>query len=104
MRKIFYFFLFISFTAGAQRTSGFNGLNMSPGNLFLLSDAKTRSISPENPTGEPGKGGMATLENGSARNASRELGQGWKVNPFVIIKPNETHTLADITGPGAIQH
>jgi hypothetical protein len=104
MRKIFYFFLFISFTAGAQKTPAFNGLNMSPGNLFLLSNAKTRSISPENTTGEPGKGGMATLENGSAHNAARELGQGWKVNPFVTIKSKETFTMAEITGPGAIQH
>ena len=102
MRKIFYFIIFISSIANAQKTPGFNGLNMSPGNLFLLSNAKTRSISPENPTGEPGKGGMATLENGSAHYAARELGQGWKVNPFVTIKPKETYTIADIAGPGAI--
>ena len=104
MRKIFYFIIFISSITNAQKTSGFNGLDMNPGNLFLLSNAKTRSISPENPTGEPGKGGMATLENGSAHYAARELGQGWKVNPFVTIKPKETYTIADIAGPGAIQH
>ena len=73
-------------------------------NLFMLSDAKTRSISPENFTGEKGKGGMATLEEGSAANAARDLGVGWKVNPFIWIKPGETFTLADIEGPGAIQH
>jgi len=73
MRKIFCLLIFISTIASAQKTSGFNGLNMNPGNLFLLSDAKTRSISPENLTGEPGKGGMATLENGNARNNAREL-------------------------------
>jgi hypothetical protein len=104
MRKFFYSIIFITSIANAQKTSGFNGLNMSPGNLFLLSNAKTRSISPENPTGEPGKGGMATLENGSAHYAARELGQGWKVNPFVTIKSKETYTIAEITGPGAIQH
>ena len=104
MRKIFCLLIFISTIASAQKTSGFNGLNMNPGNLFLLSDAKTRSISPENLSGEPGKGGMATLENGNARNNARELGQGWKVNPYVIIKAGETFTMAEITGPGAIQH
>ncbi len=50
------------------------------GNLALLSDAKTRSIGPENPTGEKGKGGMAKLGEGSASHAAGDLGQGWKVN------------------------
>src|SRR6188768_671640 len=102
MRKLFYLLLFIPTIASAQQEK-FNGLNMNLGNLFRLSDAKTRSISPENLTGEPGKGGMATLENGSAKNAARDLGQGWKVNPFIVIKPGETFTMAEITGPGAIQ-
>lgn len=81
-----------------------NGLESSMANLFMLTDAKTRSISPENFTGEKGKGGMATLEEGTAANAARDLGVGWKVNPFIWIKPGETFTLADIDGPGAIQH
>src|SRR6187549_3629167 len=104
MRKFFYFLFFTSTIASAQQQEKFNGLNMNLGNLFRLSDAKTRSISPENLTGEPGKGGMATLENGSAKNAARDLGQGWKVNPFIVIKPGETFTMAEITGPGSIQH
>jgi hypothetical protein len=103
MRKFFYSLIFISSIANAQKTSEFNGLNMSPGNLFLLSNAKTRSISPENPTGEPAKAD-GNLENGSAHYAARELGQGWKVNPFVTIKSKETYTIAEITGSGAIQH
>lgn len=82
----------------------FDGLAVSMDNLFRLSDAKTRSISPENFTGEKGKGGMATLEEGSAADAARDLGQGWKVNPYVIIQPGETFTMAEIDGAGAIQH
>jgi len=88
----------------AQQTDAWNGLQMNMGNLFRLSDAQTRSISPENPTGEKGKGGMATLANGTAALAARDLGQGWKVNPFIRIQPGHTDTLALIQGPGAIQH
>ncbi len=62
------------------------GLGMHMGNLYQLSEARTRSISPENFTGEKGKGGMATLEEGTAAHAARELGQGWKVNPFINKK------------------
>ena len=86
----------------AQRDA-FNGLDVNLNNLYRLSDAKTRSISPENFTGEKGKGGMATLEEGSAANAARDLGQGWKVNPYVRIPAGETFTMAEIEGPGAIQ-
>ena len=103
MRSLFIVLILISTIASAQQEK-FNGLNLHLGNLFRLSDAKSRSISPENLTGEPGKGGMATLENGSAKNAARDLGQGWKVNPFIVIKSGETFTMAEITGPGAIQH
>jgi len=81
----------------------FNGLDVNLSNLYRLSDAKTRSISPENFTGEKGKGGMATLEEGSAARAARDLGQGWKVNPYMRIPAGETFTMAEIEGPGAIQ-
>ena len=80
----------------------FNGLGMNMGNLWRLSDAKTRSISPENFTGEKGKGGMAT--EGTGKECARELGQGWKISPSVRIKAGETLTVANIEGPGAIQH
>ena len=82
----------------------YNGLSNHIGNLHLLSNAVTRSISPENYTGEKGKGGMCELENGSAKNAARDLGKGWKVNPYIHVGPGETFEIANIEGPGAIQH
>lgn len=82
----------------------FDGLQMNLGNLFRTSEAKTRSLSPENITGEKGRGGMCELENGSARHAARDLGKKWKVNPFLVIQPGETLTIADVAGPGCIQH
>jgi len=88
--------------AGIGQGAEFNGLNMNMGNLYRLSDAKTRSISPENFTGEKGKGGMAT--EGTGKNAARDLGQGWKVSPSIDVKAKSTFTLAEIEGPGAIQH
>jgi hypothetical protein len=81
----------------------FNGVGSSIGNLYRLSDAKSRSICPENFTGEKGKAAMATT-NGSAWHAARDLGQGWKVSPYVRIPAKQTFTLAEIDGPGAIQH
>jgi len=81
--------------------SQFNGLGMNMGNLSLLSPAKTRSISPENFTGEKGKGAMAT--EGTGANCARDLGIGWKISPSVVIKAGETFTLAEINGSGAIQ-
>jgi hypothetical protein len=81
--------------------STFNGLNMHLGNLSLLSNAKTRSISAENFTGEKGKGGMATEGTGSL--PAKDLGQGWKVSPSINVQPKQTVTLAEIEGPGAIQ-
>jgi len=80
----------------------FNGLDVNLGNLYRLSDAKTRSISPENFKGEKGKGGMATT--GTGAGPSRDLGQTWKVSPSVVIKAKTTFTVAEIDGPGAIQH
>lgn len=93
-----------AFLSLAQKPVVFNGLDMSLGNLSRLSDAKTRSISPENITGEPGKGGMTLLKNGTAAEFSQNLGQGWKVNPFVNIGAGQTYTMAEINGSGAIQH
>lgn len=89
--------------AGMARGEPFNGLGTEIGNLFRLSDAKTRSICPENFTGEKGGAAMAG-EGGAAWHAARDLGRGWKVSPFVHVKGKETFTLAEIDGPGCIQH
>jgi len=80
----------------------FNGLGMHLGNLSQLSNAKTRSISPENFTGAKGGGGRATEGTGAV--PGRELGQGWKISPSIDIAPHELVTLAAIEGPAAIQH
>lgn len=80
----------------------FNGLGTHMGNLSRLSTAQTRSISPENPTGVPGRGGRAS--DGTGSEAARDLGVGWKISPSVVIEPEETLTLADIKASGAIQH
>ena len=46
--------------------------------LSHLQNIRTRAITPENLTGEKGKGGMS--EDGAARAAARDLGRGWKVS------------------------
>ena len=64
-------------------------------NLTVKKDnIRSFSLSAENPTGEKGKGGMA-IEGSAAYNA-RELGQGWKVNPYVVIKAGEKYNLAQL--------
>jgi hypothetical protein len=69
--------------------------------LARLSEAQSRSISPENFSGAPGQGGRAT--SGTGAHAARELGLGWKVSPSVVIGPRQTFELASIAGPGVIQ-
>jgi len=84
-----------------QTALAFDGMNLHLGNLYRTSDAKTRSISPENFNGEKGAAGMATKGTGS--HASELLGQGWKVSPSVVIKAKTTFTVAEIKGQGVIQ-
>ena len=79
----------------------FDGLGVNLGNLYRVSKAETRSISPENFTGEKGKAGMAT--EGTGKGAARDLGQGWKVSPSVGIKAKSTFVMGEIKGPGCIQ-
>ena len=44
---------------------------------------------------------MCPLENGTARAAARDLGTGWKVNPYFIIPPGETFEIAHENHPEA---
>jgi hypothetical protein len=78
------------------------------GALPLMSDAQTRSISAENPTGGKGKGAMAIPKAGDPdlphAHMTAHLGQGWKTRPFLSIKAGQTATLMDVAGPGVIQH
>jgi len=62
--------------------------------LPLLSDAQTRSISAENPKGEKGAGATAV----------NHLGVGWKGRPCITLPKDGTIVLAEISGPGVIQH
>ncbi|MCI6004583.1 MAG: glycoside hydrolase family 172 protein [Blautia sp.] len=63
--------------------------------IFQLKKGKSRSINWENKNGEKGKGGMA----------ASILGPSRKGSPCVPrITAGETVTLAEITGPGTIQH
>ncbi len=79
----------------------FDGLGMNLGNLPLISKAKTRSISAENPKGSKGKGAMAKPDENSA---AADLGQGWKVRPCITLEAGGTTPIAEIEGPGVVQH
>lgn len=95
--------LLLCITAGILNAQEkFNGIGSGMNNLFRMSAAKTRSISPENFNGAKGKGGMAIT--GTGANAARDLGRGWKISPSVVIKAKTTYTIAEIDSAGSIQH
>ena len=50
--RLFFLCMILPYITWGQST--FNGVGVNMGNLYKLSDAKTRSISPENFTGEKG--------------------------------------------------
>ena len=108
-RKLLMAVMGFFFLSMANAQENFNGIGTGMANLYRLSDARTRSISPENFTGEKGRGATADPKSeqrnvANARNEARDLGKGWKLNPFVIINPKETFTLAEINESGCIQH
>ena len=67
-----------------------------------LAASRTRSFCPENPHGE--SGGAAMAEVGAASRAARDLGRGWKIDPYVDIPPGATHELANLDEPGCVCH
>lgn len=73
-------------------------------NLSILSqitNAESRSITAENPTGEKGGGAHAT--SGFSEIQASELGKGWKVNPAISLEPNSVHNIANVDGMGIIR-
>ena len=74
----------------------------------LTPNANNRLVSPENPTGRKGQGAMAVPNPSDPdlafSNAALDLGQGWKVRPFIKVKAHSTVSLMDVSGPGVIQH
>lgn len=74
-------------------------------NLYKKAGIVTRMISAENPTGEKGKACLA-VPNKDDENlywSKNSLGEGFKVNPFIRIKPKTTITIADVSNMGEIK-
>ena len=95
----------------------FSGHPMSLGNLSQLSNAESRSVSPENVYGEKGKGGTADFSEeippeikkigqkwNGGNPCSRDLGQKWKVRPCISLEREKETTIMDIEDSGVIQH
>ena len=59
-----------------------------------IRERRSRSLTAENPRGEKGSGGTA----------ASELGPGRKGSAWISIDPGETVTLADVSGPGVLEH
>ena len=52
------------------------------GNVARLTNAKSRSISAENPNGEKGAGAQTIPDDASAGSS---LGKGWKIRPCITL-------------------
>lgn len=67
----------------------------SLGTLPIMTHGRNRTINAENPRGEKGRGGMA----------ASHLGPSRKGSPCIsCLKAGDTVTLAEMEGPGVIQH
>ena len=69
--------------------------------IGLLSNAKTRSISAENPNGAVGGGAKVMPDE---HNPGSALGKSWKIRPCITLPKKSVTTLAEIDGPGSITH
>jgi len=75
---------------------------------MLTPDMNTRMVSPENPTGDEGKGAMRSPDSTNPdlafSAAASDLGRGWKVRPFIKVPAHSTVTIMDVDGPATIRH
>ncbi len=69
--------------------------------LWKKQSIVTRVITGENPTGEKGKAAMAEPSPGGP---ARELGKGWKCDPFTPLPAKKETTIAHIRASGIIKH
>ncbi len=105
MKKLLLISLAACISGAALAQKSFNGLDMNMGNLYRLSDAKTRSISPENFTGELRQRRHGHPRTGQRQKRRKRPRPGLESKSLYIhIEPGKTFTLAEINGSGAIQH
>lgn len=67
---------------------------VSPEDMFVIPHIKSRSINPENPTGEPGGGGKE----------ASALGVGRKGRGCIDLQQGSEVVLAQMKGPGIVEH
>lgn len=74
--------------------------------IAALRNARTRSISAENPSGAKSGGALASPgDDPHTAPGAALLGRGWKVRPCLRrLNPGESFVLADIAGPGTVRH
>ncbi|MDD3039355.1 DUF2961 domain-containing protein [Bacteroides sp.] len=101
-RSLLLLMFFLSLSINTQKEYPFNGLDMNMGTLSKLSNARTRSISPENRTGEKGKGGMGDLAmEGDARNVAKRRYQEFTTSyagMYQVIRPDGLYSAVQTFG------
>jgi hypothetical protein len=78
------------------------------GSLPYAAGVPTRQINAENPTGGKAEGCRRDPDPDDPdlphSGPALDLGRGWKVRPFISVPAGATATLAEIAGPGCINH